>query len=180
MIYTPAEDSFLLQRNLKNYVKNKRVLDMGSGSGIQAETALKCKASSVSASDINPQVIKYLKNKFKSNKNVKIIKSNLFSNIESKFDVILFNPPYLPRDNREDKESQSVTTGGKRGDEIILKFLKQSKSHLNPKGTILLIVSSLTPRKRINPLLKKLNYKSRAIDSHKLFMETLELWEITC
>lgn len=178
MIYTPAEDSFLLQRNLKNYVKNKRVLDMGSGSGIQAETTLKSQASTVLASDINPKVIKFLKNKFKHNKNIKIIQSNLFSNIRGKFDMILFNPPYLPRDNREDKESQSVTTGGKRGDEVILKFLKQAKLHLNNRGIILLIVSSLTPRKRINSLLKKLNYKSNVIDSHKLFMETLELWEI--
>jgi len=209
MIYEPREDSYLLQKHIKDYVKNKSVLDLGTGSGILAEEALKHQARPVMASDISPEVIKHLKNKFKHNKNVKIIKSNLFSNmgnsvdcvalrqnspdrdfgtksnktnqnlcIKHKFDVIIFNPPYLPQDEREDKESQQVTTGGKQGDEIILKFLKQAKSHLNNGGTILLVISSLTPKNKINFLLKKLNYKSRIIDTHNLFMEELELWEI--
>jgi|SRR3989344_6192690 len=178
MIYEPREDSYLLQKHIKDYVKNKSVLDLGTGSGILAEEALKHQARPVMASDISPEVIKHLKNKFKHNKNVKIIKSNLFSNIKHKFDTIIFNPPYLPQDEREDKESQQVTTGGKQGDEIILKFLKQAKSHLNNGGTILLVISSLTPKNKINFLLKKLNYKSRIIDTHNLFMEELELWEI--
>ena len=178
MIYSPREDSFLLQRNLKHYVKGKSVLDIGSGSGILAEAALKNKASSVTASDIDNNAIKLLKNKFQNTSKIKVIKSDLFSNIKSKFDVILFNPPYLPQDAREDKESSIITTGGKHGDELTLKFLKQAKSHLNKNGIILLITSSLTFQERILNLIKKLKFTSRVIDSQKLFMEELELLEI--
>ncbi len=160
-------------------MKDKAFLDMGSGSGIQAETALRFKASSITALDINDESIKLLKNKFKSNI-IKAIKSNLFSNIKKreKFDVIAFNPPYLPKDEREDSQSSLATTGGRKGDEIIISFLKQAQKHLNKKGVILLIASSLTPLDRIDNLLKKLRLKKKVLDTEKLFFEKLELWEI--
>ena len=109
----------------------------------------------------------------------KFIHSNLFSKVKSKFDLILFNPPYLPEDKREDKESALATTGGKKGDEIILKFLKQSKSYLNKNGTILLLVSSLTPLEEIESLLTKQKMKFEFISSKKIFFETLSIMKIT-
>ncbi len=178
MIYTPREDSFLLTKHLSRCVKNRSFLDMGSGSGIQSDTALKFKAKSITASDINEESIKLLKNKFKSSQKIKIIKSNLFSKIKGKFDVIAFNPPYLPEDKREDAASARATTGGKHGDEVILQFLKQAPKHLNKTGTILLIVSSLTPQNKINNLLKKLKLKKTIIDQCTFFMEILELWRL--
>ena len=182
MIYEPSDDSYLLAEQLSKYVKDKSVLDMGTGSGIQAETALKAGAKSITAVDINKEVINALNLKYKKQKenNIKIIQSNLFSKVKGKFDVLIFNPPYLPRDkeNREDKESQLVTTGGKKGDEIILKFLKQSKSHLNKEGIILLLLSSLTPKNRIIKLIKENKLKYTIISSKKLFFEQLEVWEI--
>ena len=60
MIYTPAEDSYLLARFIPLYAKSKSFLDMGAGSGIQAETALKAGASSVLVVDIDPKVIAHL------------------------------------------------------------------------------------------------------------------------
>ena len=57
------------------------------------------------------------------------ITSDLFDKIpkNKKFDIVAFNPPYLPEDKREDKESQLTTTGGKKGNEITLRFLKKAK-----------------------------------------------------
>lgn len=174
MIYEPAEDSFLLESQVKKYVKNKSLLDMGSGSGIISLSAIKNKAKSVLASDINPEVINLLK--FKG---IKCVKSDLFERIHGKFDIISFNPPYLPLDSREDKESRVATTGGKEGDEIILKFLKQAESHLNKNGIILLLLSSLTPRENILSLLKKLSLKKARIAEKKVFFESLEVWKIS-
>ncbi len=59
MIYDPREDSFLLQKQIKNYAKGL-VLDMGTGSGILAEEAAKY-AEKVIAADVNPEVIEYCK-----------------------------------------------------------------------------------------------------------------------
>lgn len=144
-------------------------LDLGTGSGILSKTALKyLDSKKILASDINPYAIKNL-----SNEKFRTIKSNLFSKINEKFDLITFNAPYLPRDKREPKESQVATTGGKNGDEISLKFLKQTKEHLNPGGKILLLISSLTPLNRIN------KYMPRIVARKKIFMEELLILEFS-
>lgn len=174
MIYEPAEDSYLLSRNLKNYVKKKSFLDMGTGSGIQSKEAKKQGAKTILAVDINKESIHLLKKQGFS-----AIQSNLFSKIKGKFDVIAFNPPYLPDDVREDEESKKITTGGKKGQELTIKFLKQSIKHLSSEGTILIIVSSLAKLHKIDPVLEELSLKKKIVDKEKLFMEELQLWELT-
>jgi len=67
-----------------------------------------------------------------------------------------------------------MTTGGKKGNEIILRFLIQAKGHLNKKGKIFLITSSLSP----NLNFEKLGYKAEEIGCEKLFFERLCIWEL--
>lgn len=173
MIYEPAEDSWLLAKAVKSYSKGKRVLDMGSGSGIQATTAKNSGALEVLAADINPESVRKV-----NSLGVKAVKSNLFSNLSGKYDLIIFNPPYLPEEKREDKGTRIVTTGGKKGDETILRFLKYAKRFLAPKGKILLLVSSLTPKERIFSLLRKQRIQKRIIQRSRHFMEILEVWKL--
>ncbi len=173
LIYSPSEDSYLIEKQVKKYSKNKSVLDMGSGSGILAKTAIGSKAKCVLASDINPKAVKILKKQ-----GINCVKSNLFSDIKENFDLIIFNPPYLPLDKREDKKSGLATTGGKNGDEIILRFLQQAKSHLNKNGIILLLLSSLTPKNKIIKTIKSKNLTYKKIAEKKIFFETLEVWKI--
>lgn len=173
MIYSPREDSYLLEKYVKKYSKGKSVLDMGSGSGIQAKAAQLSKAKYILASDINPESVNLLKKE-----GINAIKSDLFSNIKEKFDIIAFNPPYLPEDEEEDKESKLITSAGKKGDEIIVKFLKQAKNHLKKRSTILLIVSSLTPKSNINNIIKKQYTKKTVLETKSFFFETLEIWKI--
>ncbi|MBU1854097.1 MAG: methyltransferase domain-containing protein, partial [Nanoarchaeota archaeon] len=68
MIYGPGEDSFLMMKQIKDYAKGL-VLDMGTGSGIQAEEANKY-ADEVLAVDVNPEAINYCKKKYKKIKNI--------------------------------------------------------------------------------------------------------------
>ena len=63
----------------------------------------------------------------------------------------------------------------KKGNEIILRFLKKAKNHLNADGKIFLITSSLSPE--IN--FKKLGYKAKEIGCEKLFFEQLCIWELS-
>lgn len=170
-IYQPSDDSYFFADFLKKYFKAHKInsyLDMGTGSGILAKTSTKFLSPNfISAADINPDATKALQNeKFQT------IHSDLFKNIPDKFDLITFNAPYLPLDKREPKSSQLATTGGKEGDEISIKFLKQAKQHLNPKGKILLLISSLTP---IDKIKKLLSYK--IVARKKIFMEELLILE---
>jgi len=173
MIYKPVEDSFLLAKTAKKFVKNKKVLDVGTGSGIQSINALDCKAKSVLATDINKESVDYV-----NFLGVPSLQSNLFSKIKGKFDVILFNPPYLPADKREDKESALATTGGKNGDEIILRFLDKAPRYLEKKGLILLVLSTLTPKERIVKIIQKNKMKFQKVAECGVFMEKLEVWKI--
>jgi len=172
-VYIPAEDSYFFSNFLENYLSNKKnkniyYLDMGSGTGILSKTASKfLKKENITASDINPLAVKLTKQQ-----GFKTIKSNLFEKIQGKFDLITFNAPYLPEDKREPMDSRVATTGGIKGDEISVEFIKQAKKHLNKDGKIFLLISSLTPKNKI----KKQNPK--IIARKKIFAEELFILEI--
>jgi len=158
MIYQPEQDSYMLAKEIEKYIsqlknKNIQILDMGSGSGIQAQTAIKSRIpkDNVLCADINPEAIKELKKQ-----KLKTIKTNLFEKIKNKFDLIVFNPPYLP-ESKYDKLPD--TTAGKKGYETITEFLKQAKAHLNKDGTILLLFSNLSKPNIILKEAKALGYK---------------------
>lgn len=163
MIYEPREDSFLILKHIKDYAKGK-ILDMGTGSGILAEEA--SKYGDVLAVDIDDEVIKYVKKK-----GIKVIKSDLFANISGKFNLIIFNPPYLPEDKEEDDKSKRITTGGKNGSELMGRFLSQAHFYLNEQGKILIVFSSLSGD--ILKLIKIHNFKYLLLDKHKLFFEEI-------
>ena len=171
IIYEPAEDSYLFKEFLEKTFKNKdcsnlSFLDMGTGSGILAKIAIKLNFGEVFAVDINKKALEEI-----NENNINKIHSNLFSKIKRKFDIIVFNAPYLPRDNREPKESQLATTGGKRGDEISIRFLKKAKNHLNEKGKAYLLISSLTPLDKIS------KFKPQKVISKRIDFEELIILE---
>jgi len=169
-IYPASEDSFLLSETLKKEIKNKNIkfLEIGIGSGIQLQTAKELKIKEIFGVDINPDAVKHCKSL-----GFNCIQSDLFQNVKGKYDIIVFNPPYLPLDKQEPKSSRVATTGGKKGSEIINKFLKQAKEHLAKDGKILLLTSSLT--KGINWQ----GYNKKLLSKKKLFFEELYILELT-
>lgn len=172
----PSFNSYSINiNNIKsiNNTKNIKILDMGTGSGIQAQTCKDLGFNSILTVDINPEAVKPLKSK-----NFKSIKSDLFSKInkKQKFSLIIFNPPYLP-ENKYDKEKD--TTAGKKGYELIIKFLKQAKFHLETDGKILLIISSFSKPNIIKKQAKELRYKIKILNQKSLFFERLFVLELT-
>ena len=118
-----------------------------------------------------PELCKEIKNL-----GFKVVLSDLFSNIkEQRFGIIIFNPPYLPLDRKEPKSSRSETTGGKKGNELAIKFLKEEKGHLNKNGKIFLITSSLAESINFNDA----GYKYKLVSEKKLFFEKLFVWELS-
>jgi release factor glutamine methyltransferase len=75
----------------------------------------------------------------------------------------------LPDDPIEPEDSKLSTTGGIEGPEIIARFLKEAKDHLNKNGKILLIISSLTG----NPEVIFKDYKFTLLDEENFFFEKL-------
>ena len=177
-IYAPEEDSYLMSDVLKKELKKLlivnselKLLEIGVGSGINLDVALKVGVNrkNIIGTDINNKAVSHCKSL-----GFKVIKSDLFSNVKGKYNLIIFNPPYLPLDKDEPKSSRMATTGGRKGNEIIIKFLKQAQRHLNKDGKIFLITSSLSKLVDFN----ELGYKTKEISSTKLFFEKIYVWEL--
>lgn len=167
-VYQPHDDSYLLADAVDELVYGK-VLDMGTGSGIQAVTAaLKNDVCEVTAVDINHDALRRADKRARSKgirHKIKFIWSDLFNNISDKFDWIIFNPPYLPSEGAADEMSWA---GGEKGFEVIDRFLSEAKRYLKENGGILMVYSSQT-----NLELDKYDYKVEIIRKKKLFFEEL-------
>lgn len=98
-------------RILLNFIKKyklegKSMLELGAGSGLISLFCARNKAI-VTASDINPVAVNGLRENALTNGNIplKVVLSDLFDNIDlQRFDYILINPPYYPKDPVNDKE----------------------------------------------------------------------------
>ncbi len=173
--YLPREDSFLLAEQVKKYAKGN-CLDLGTGSGILALAAAK-KANKVVATDIDKKALEFCKKNIK-NKKISFVQSDLFNKIKGKFDTIIFNPPYLPAVKREPKELARKISGGKKGYELLEKFLNQVNEYLKPNGKILIVFSSLTNKARIDQIIKENLLESKLLSTKRLFFETLYVYLI--
>lgn len=176
-IYEPREDSYLLEKNVRSNAFG-RVLDVGTGSGIQALTALKNhNAVEVIATDINQKAVDNLNEKIKQNKlrRIRAIQSNLFENVSGEFNTIIFNPPYLPQD--KGIEDQAIY-GGRKGWEISERFFKKVSRYLAPDGKILFLFSNLTNKNKIEELIQNNLLKFKELDHQKHSFETLYVYEI--
>jgi len=172
MIYEPREDSELLAKYVKKFAFGN-VLDIGTGSAIQAITAAKKKdVKNVIAADIQKEVIEHNKKKIK-NKKIRFIQSDLFSNIKNKFNTIIFNPPYLP----EDAQLKDLTVdGGKKGYEVLERFLYHVNDYLKEDGIILIVFSSLTKKDKVNGFIEKNLLEYKELNKKKIFFEELYVY----
>jgi release factor glutamine methyltransferase len=160
-VYEPAEDSILLLKNLVN-VKNKEVLEIGVGTGLISIACAKKGAKKVVGVDINPYAVKLAKENAKlNNVDVLFFESDLFENVNGKFDIILFNPPYLPTSEDDKIESylNYAFDGGKNGREILDRFIDNLPKYLKKGGVAQILQSSLTGEKETINKLKSLGFK---------------------
>ncbi len=178
--YEPREDSYLMQRYVMKHAKGL-VLDMGTGSGIQAITAAKKKSvKRVLAVDISKRAIEECKRKIANNKTlnkkIEFKQSDLFEYVPLiKFDTIVFNPPYLP----EDVKLKDLTIyGGRKGYETIKRFLDDLSKYLKPDSKILLLFSSLTHQQRVNEFINNNLLQYKLLEKKHIFFEDLFVYLI--
>ena len=133
----PAWMSKLLGKTILEDIREiDRVLDMGTGSGINAILAA-FKSHDVVAADVNPYCIEAGRKNARRNgvsSRIKFIESDLFQNVDGKFDLIIFDPPFrwfATRDIRErataDENFRSMTG-----------FFNDVREYLQPNGRILI------------------------------------------
>jgi len=170
-VYNPAEDSFLLLKAVE-VQPGQRLLEMGAGSGFVALHAAKAGAV-VTAADINPHAIDCVRrNALRNDLKVEVVRSDLFEGVPGLFDVIAFNPPYLPDEAKTSSWMEHAWSGGREGSEVAVRFLDEAWRHLAPKGTVYMILSSIGG---IMTVLRasKSHYTAELLDEKKMFFESV-------
>lgn len=172
-VYPPSEDSILLIESL-DVRSGEKILEIGCGSGV---VSIHCalNGASVTAVDINPSAIELAReNASKNNVPVSIMYSDLFENVEGRFDTIFFNLPYLPVD--DEGMLAKAWSGGEDGMGPLPRLLDEMGDHLTENGRLLVVVSSLMDRERLKGLLS--GYDVTVKGELPLFFEKLEVLEI--
>lgn len=181
-VYEPAEDSFLFAENL-NIKKGACVLDVGTGSGMLGILAAE-EAAAVIALDLNPYAIACAKKNSQLNglgDKMAFVRSDLFGAFSSaaKFDLVLFNAPYLPSAENETQTWIGRSwAGGANGRVVIDRFIAEVGQHLKSGGQVLMMQSTLANVEESIGKFEKHHFKAAVKAEQKLpFFETLTLIE---
>ena len=151
-VLSPRMETEELIYKVVEYVKatkknNLKILDLCTGSGIIAITLKKELdqfSIDVLASDISEEAIKVAKENAQSHDaTIKFVKSDIFNNIDDKFDIIVSNPPYIDRkdevtmqDNVLKYDPHLALFAEEEGMFFYRKIIEQANDYLNDNGVI--------------------------------------------
>jgi release factor glutamine methyltransferase len=154
-----VEEALMLMQNKKEL----RVLDLCTGSGAVAiSLAVYRKDCSVLASDISSKALEVAKiNANKNNvENIELIESNMFQNINEKFDIIISNPPYIEKEEIKklskevQKEPIIALDGGIDGLDFYRIISENAYKYLNPNGVLCMEIG-YNQKQKVTELLNK-------------------------
>ena len=123
------------ERVLAEVGPGDRVLDMGTGSGVNAILAA-TRGADVLAVDISPVALEAAAaNVYRNGLSqlVEVKRSDIFSDVEGRFDWIVFDPPFRWFRPRDLMESMMADEGYRARDEVF----RQARSHLHANGKML-------------------------------------------
>jgi release factor glutamine methyltransferase len=170
-VYEPCEDSFLLAQAALSLITNSdRILEVGCGSGIISAVIKNNTQAMITGIDINPYAVQCTKDN-----GVEAIRGDLLRCIKGDFDIIIFNPPYLPT-NDDERTSDWINIaldGGNDGRDIINRFLEEARDHLVENGQILMLVSSFTGIEEVKSKMISLGYNVEEIRKERYNFEEL-------
>ncbi|MFH0973178.1 MAG: HemK2/MTQ2 family protein methyltransferase [Candidatus Micrarchaeota archaeon] len=181
-VYEPAEDSELLAEAVASDAGVRGVvLDVGTGSGLQAIVAARKRGvARVVATDVNPEALKLASENAAANGvagKIVFIESDLFERVpHKKFDCVVFNPPYLPTAKKEKVRgtlNAAFDGGGAKGRRVTDRFLRGVKRFLAPNGVLLLVQSSLSDYRATIGFLERAGFRTRVAASRRFFFEEI-------
>mgnify|MGYP001230942984 FL=1 len=170
-VYNPSDDSYMLLR-IVEVARDQTFLEVGAGTGLIAIHAAKMGAK-VTATDVNPHAVELTRrNAARNQVRIQVLQSDLFDKVNGYFDVIAFNPPYLPSDSSSTSWIERSWSGGEKGSEILVSFLEQAWRHLAPGGRIYMVLSSLTGLTSVLKAAKE-RYESEMLEEQRMFFESM-------
>jgi len=167
--YKPREDTFILAKAMGRY-SAKVILEIGVGSGYV--TFELSKNPFVVGTDISERALREAQIKLKTIdcSNVELVHCDGASPFRIRcFNIIVFNPPYLPSKEIVDPS----INGGKEGIEVVMKFIDHSLNIISDSGLIIFVLSTLSNYKKVVEILEDKGFEVKKKESLKLFFEEI-------
>jgi release factor glutamine methyltransferase len=176
-VYNPSDDSYLLL-DVTDPAPGEKFLEIGTGSGIIALHAAKAGAR-VTAVDINPHAVQCTRrNALKNDLKVNVFVSDLFENVAGLYDLIVFNPPYLPDEGAPTSWMERSWSGGSDGTEVGVRFLEDAWRYLAPRGRIFMILSSFGSLRTVLRSARE-RYDAEVVQEKHMFFESILAYKLT-
>jgi HemK-related putative methylase len=151
------------------------VLDLGTGSGVGAVFAALC-ARHVVAIDINPAAVRCAAINARLNQledKIEVREGDLFAPVSGqRFDLVLFNPPFLRGTPRDDRDRAW------RSSDLAERFAAGLGEHLKPGGMALLLLSSFGDAHWFLEQLQARRYRISLFAQRRFINETLQVFKI--
>jgi release factor glutamine methyltransferase len=117
------------------------------------------------------------RNAVRNNLKVEALRSDLFEKVDGYFDVIVFNPPYLPEETRSTSWIEKSWSGGNEGSEVAVRFIEEAWRHLAPGGRVYIILSSLGGFMTALKAAKE-HYNSEMLEEKHMFFESIYAYRL--
>lgn len=173
-VLIPQPDTEILVEKVIEICKNlekPKILDLCTGSGAIAISLCRhLKHTQIIGTDISEEALEIAKKNDKA-KEIKFIKSNLFENIEERFDIIVSNPPYIKTKEIQNlskevqKEPHLALDGGQDGLKFYKEIIGKANKYLNTNGYLCLEIGNEQKEEIIE--LIELTKKYKDIKSYK-------------
>ncbi|BAB59333.1 hypothetical protein [Thermoplasma volcanium GSS1] len=134
-VYEPSDDTFLLMQ----YAECKgRAIEIGCGTGL-VSIYFKKRGCNIECVDLNQSAVDCTKRNAEINGvSLNVYASDLFEAARGVYDTVLFNAPYLP------VSDEDMAWSGGKSMELISRFLRESKNHINRSSNIFIVLTDLT------------------------------------
>ena len=171
-MYFPSDDSIFLS-DIVNQYHGQLALEVGTSSGIILKELSKNFRIAI-GTDLDLNSLIHSQSILINDNLICCDAASALHNVM--FDLIVTNPPYLPNNpNHVDK----TIDGGPSGIEVSIHILTSALDKLTKAGKILIVVSSLSNKKKLERFIVENNLVMKQIAKKNLFYESLEIMEIS-
>lgn len=177
-VYDASDDTFLLLEAVLQRPPG-RLLELGTGAGLVAVAAARA-GHRVTATDVNPAALRLARaNAQKNNVRLTLLRADLARGLRlDRFDLIAFNPPYLPTERHERLPGRlnAAFDGGPSGQTLTARLMRGLPANAPPT---LVVGSSLQGAAALAAQARAAGLRLRVLDEKRFDAETIFVYELT-